>query len=273
MKSPIGNLLILLLFFSCSKPTKREIKFKIPVIYQNGIKGKFILHKADSLGEVWPIFINKFKFDDSIKLIEGRFINVFRDTTDYINGSRRTTRKDVLDEYSYIREDDTFRTDGFQIFADYKTTLYYNDYDTFNGNCYYPVYIVNETYNTKIFMFKDREVFAIQESKDNSNKWRPIECEGFEWCGNGHRGLLIYPGEYVLFLLPKYEGSNSSAMRVRLRIGENIYISNTFKGSFNYNQFYMSKKLLLWRYKSLGENSINAMDYWFYGATPKGLAE
>ncbi|MBK6839003.1 MAG: hypothetical protein IPG90_12750 [Bacteroidetes bacterium] len=99
---------------------------------------------------------------------------------------------------------DTLRTDGFEIYSDYKTKVSKIDYTGMKGKYFYPVYLVNHTPTTKVMIGKDSYVFAIQEALDTNHDWRPIEGSGFEFCGNGYWGLKIYPKEFLTFLIPKY---------------------------------------------------------------------
>lgn len=142
-----------------------------------------------------------------------------------------------------------------------------------NGYFYFPVYVVNETSRTKLFIGKDSYVFGIQEAIDTSKwvsgEWRPIESRGNDFCGNGYFGLKIHPGEFVMFLVPKYEGSEKQTMRVRLQIGESIYISHSYEGTFNLKQFDVKKES--WIYDRLQVDKSSTIQWMFYGATPKGF--
>lgn len=257
MKRQFINFLILLLFFSCSMQEKKEVKFEIPVIYQPNVKYKKILHNVDSLQAVWPIFFGKYKYTDTIKLIKK-------------NKRPKDTlfKKDIIEEF-VLWKNESFPTDGFQIFTDYKTTIFIENCRRPNeGNSFFPVYVVNETTNTKVFYAKDCNVFALQEAIDSTkyNSWRPIECRGRDWCGNGNFGLKIHPKEFVMFLLPKYKGDEKTSMRVRLRINENIYISKPFLGTFNKGQFKLKKQSF--EYLRFIEDPIISCNSWFYGAIP-----
>jgi hypothetical protein len=160
-------------------------------------------------------------------------------------------------------------SDGFQIFTDYKTTVYEKDDYFKKGYYYFPVYVANETSRTKFFIAKDNYAFGIQEAADTSNydDWRPIEGRGFDFCGNGYFGLKVHPGEFIMLLVPKYKGTEKGLMRIRLKIGESIYLSNSFEGMFNRRQFETKKGTFL--YDVVKRNDPTGMQRIFYGGIPK----
>ncbi|HAD13931.1 MAG TPA: hypothetical protein DCF33_16015 [Saprospirales bacterium] len=246
---------------SCNQKNKKtdtdKRNFQIPVVVQVPTKDTIEFFKSDFLNDVWFEFYGKYKFTDSLHFGEHRE----RDTT---------YRKDYISEYSRLRKDDTLTTDGFQIFVDYKTTIYHREEYLTRGNYYFPVYVVNETSRTKVFIGKDSYVFGLQEAIDTSrwDEWRPIESKGFDFCGNGYFELKVHPGEFVMFLVPKYEGGEKQLMKVRLQVGESIYFSQSYEGTFNRKQFITKKDT--WAYDRLKENKASAIQWIFYGATPKG---
>lgn len=81
----------------------------------------------------------------------------------------------------------------------------------------------------------------IQEAKDKTGKWRPIEY----W----QRGCQPYFGTIVLkpdFLISTkiyiYKGSFDTELRLKIKNGERISFSKPFKGSININQFNLPSK-------------------------------
>jgi hypothetical protein len=178
---------------------------------------------------------------------------------------------DFISEYSYeqYKERDSITTDGFQIFADYKTTIKVADDGNVGRGVYYPVYLVNETNRTKLFIGKDRHAFAIQEAQDTARyryDWKAIEAKGFDFCGNGYFGLKVHPGEFVMFLAKKYAGPDTTLMRIRAEVGEHVYISQPFTGSLSFKQF------------RVGEGMGNSHHYLnvyynYHGALPKNIEE
>lgn len=255
--------LLLQLIMSCTFPDQPAVNvrkdFVLPVVVQGPAEDTIEYLKADFLGMGDFRFAGKSKFSDTLLLDKDGFL---RDTTSVT---------DILQEYSGPAPKDSLATDGFQIFPDYNASIHYKDEYFGNTLCYFPVYVVNETSSTKIFLGKDSHVFAIQEAIDTTGggkHWRPIEAKGYDFCGNGDFGIKVHPGEFVMFLVPKYQGNEKNAMRIRLKIGESLYISRFYDGTFSARQFNISNAS--WFYRYLG-NEKNRISYEsFYGAIPKG---
>ncbi len=261
MTKQLIAILCLLPLITCKNQGKINIEvnrdFKIPIAIQEPTKDTIHLSKSDFLDGVSLRFYGKYKFADTLHL--DKEIYVHEAYTD-----------DLISEYSGPRGDDTLTTDGFQLFADYQTNLYIRDHDTEKCENYFPVYVANETSRTKVFIGKDSYVFGLQEAVDTSyyDTWRPIESKGFDFCGNGYFGLKVHPGEFVVFLVPKYEGDEKQPMRIRLKVGESIYLSQSYEGVFNRKQFNIKKDT--WSHRMLKEDKVSAIQWLFYGAIPKG---
>ncbi len=254
------TLLILLTFVSCGKQNKKspiETAFNVPIILQPTTTDTISYFKEDHISYSWPIFAGKRKFCDTLKLVVRREIDT-------------SFTMDFIDE-GEIWNSDTLKTDGFELFFDYKSTVSRIDYDR-KGKYFYPVYVVNQTPTTKMFIGKDRYVFAIQEALDTNRRWRPIEGRGFDFCGNGYWGLKIHPKEFLTFLMPKYEGNYKTKIRVRVKIGEIVYVSKPFEGTIDEKQFYLDKKAG-YHYRLLVENRVSTIQHYFYGAEPLETAD
>jgi hypothetical protein len=256
------TIIISLFIFSCTSPKQPAIKiredFHIPVIVQKQSPDSIKYRKADCISEAYFRFSGKYKFTDTLRFDDN---DRFRDIAD------------IIPEYSFTKKNDSLSTDGFQVFPDYKSSVYYKEKYADNAEtfCYFPVYVVNETSKTKVFIAKDRHVFAIQEAVDKTDweKWYPIEAEGPDFCGNGYFGVKVHPGEFIVFLVPKYQGEEKNRMRIRLQVGEGLYISKPYEGTFSAKQFNIPKESYL--YKRL-KDPKNDFRYWrFYQAIPKGF--
>jgi hypothetical protein len=261
MTKQLIAILCLLPLITCKNQGKINIEvnrdFKIPIAIQEPTKDTIHLSKSDFLDHASFRFYGKYKFADTINLDKKLYAHEA-----YID--------DFISEYSGPRGDDTLTTDGFQLFADYKTNIYTKYRHEKKYNNYFPVYVVNETSQTKVFIGKDSYVFGLQEAVDTSyyDTWRPIESKGFDFCGNGYFGLKVHPGEFVVFLVPKYEGDEKQPMRIRLKVGESIYLSQSYEGVFNRKQFNIKKDT--WSHRMLKEDKVSAIQWLFYGAIPKG---
>ncbi len=252
----------LFFIFGCNaKKQARNLpvdKFKIPFVVQADITDTTNNFIEENISSVFPEFIGQFKFSDTIRF----------------TGERQ--RRDSISEKQYnwehqVFEFDTLSSDGLQIFTDYNTSIIYSK--TFNRKLfnYYPVYIVNETSTPKLFVGKDSYAFGIQEATDTSHyrRWHPIECRGFDFCGNGYFKRKIEPKEFIMVLFPKYAGNEITHLRVRLKIAENIFISKPFIGRINKKQFDLKKDS--WEFSYLKKTKGIGYDGIFYGAIPKNL--
>ncbi len=252
MKQTILIVMLLCLYSSCKQENEG---FRIPVIIQSSTTDTIEFLNADFLQGVFFPYCGKYKFTDSLKLTTERCYD-------------KRCQKDIIGEYCTIHKQDSLSNDGFQIFADYNATVYSRPSTHFNYTSYFPLYIVNETPRTKMFMGKDDHGFGLQEAVDTSyhNVWMPIECKGPDFCGNGCFALKVYPGEFVLLLVPKYNGNEKNWMRVRLQIGESIYFSQAYQGTFNRKQFFFKEDSD--NYKEL-KNRKTFIKWRLYGSIPK----
>lgn len=231
--------------------------FSLPHVYrfENNPKDTATLFDADNIIDASTFFINKFKFTDTIEIDndDNRTTSFGRD---YITGDSASLRK--------LR--DTLSSDGLQVFADYKISVPFKSSSFAKAGIYYPVFVVNETNSDKFFTARDRYVSAIQEAKDKDQKWRPIESKRFDFVGNGRWGLIIHPKEFALFITAKYEGSYKTLLRVRLQIGDVIYLTTAFEGSMNENQFHL--KPGSYQYEEYKNNLSVSLLRRFLGSAP-----
>lgn len=236
-----------------------ETDFEFPYIFNSlyGDTVKSTLFKAESISEEFPIFSGKFKFNDTID-INPKTI-------------QKVTQEDYLEGYTSTRLRDSADVNGFEIYVDYERSVKYSRFykDDSTNYIYYPVYFVNSTNSKKVFFGKDRYVFGIQEARDKADygAWRPIESRGFDFCGNGHWGLIVHPKESVVVLMKKYDGNYKTEMRVRFEVGENIFVSKPFLGSIDEKQFSVRDSSFI--QKELHETDGAAASWLFYGAVPK----
>ncbi len=203
---------------------------------------------ADSITVPDPFIAGKYKFTDSIYLTDSIFYQErFEQDFDSLN--------------------DNYATDGLQIFTNYNSNIRYKRNNEYK--IYFPAFIVNETSNTKTLFGVSNKIDAIQEAKDSQGIWYPIESNTYGYgCGNVYYwGLNIKPGEFLVFLMPKYEGKFETKMRLRFG-NTGIIVSNAYNGKINYNQFSIkrNKDLYEWIKPSPGKA------FWFFnGSYPKDL--
>jgi len=252
-------IITLLFIVGCSPKQNQKLlvsdRFKLPIIIQKENPDTVKAFQVDSMSGVYPQLIGKFKFGDTINFSE--------------LGQQQISEKDYLWEVQNAFESDSLSSDGLQIIPDYKTSIAYSRYEPIN-RLFFPVYVVNETYEPKIFFGKDSHGFAIQEAIDTSDYslWHPIESKGLDFCGNGRFRKKLNPNEFLIFLLPKYSGPDTTSLRIRFQIEESVFISKAFLGTINPKQFDIDKKD--WIYDRLKESKGDAASFIFYGGRPKG---
>lgn len=252
-------LLTLVVIASCSgiEPPKAvdRTRFKLPYIIQKASADTLKPYKAEGMVSIFPPLIGKFKFGDTVNMLKV--------------GQQELSAEDYRWESQYMFDNDSFSSDGLQIIPDYKTLVAYSIYGG-PGCPFFPVYVVNETYEPKLVLGKDNHGFAIQEALDRSEyaQWHPIESKSSDFCGNGRFRKKLNPNEFMMFLLPKYAGSDTTLLRIRFKIGESIFISKAFRGLINPKQFDINSKN--WFYEELKKSKGCAASYLFYGGQPKG---
>lgn len=254
---------VILILFGCSSKKQADTlipdRFRLPAIVQQETSGNAAYFTEENVVEVWPTFIGQFKFTDFI---------------DY-HGEKEKRERLTKDQYLWEQkpfESDTLSSDGLQVFPDYRTTIIYQDKTVDSiRHFFYPVYIVNETAEPKLFIGKDSYVFAIQEAVDTSeySSWYAIEGRGVDFCGNGYFRRKIEPGEFIMFLFPKYSGLEKTLLRVRINVGNGLMISKPFEGEINRNQFRIKNGS--WYHDQLAKSKEAASNWMFYGAAIKGI--
>jgi hypothetical protein len=113
------------------------------------------------------------------------------------------------------------------------------------GSHYYPLFIINEASNDKSLRpIIDYEIRGIQEAIDSIGKWRPINSCSIDVCSDTYdfRSAQLKPQNYAVVMTPKYDGNFQTRIRVRLEIGNNIYVSNEIDGTIDYSQFLFKKE-------------------------------
>jgi hypothetical protein len=236
--------------------------FKIPVVIQEPTADTIEYFDMNFLVDSHFLFGGKYKFMDTMYLrYEEEKLEDFPD--DYVWDRRGKKRMDSLN------------SDGFQLFADYNTSIYSRI--RFDNKCsyYFPVYLVNETSNDKIFTGVGGQAYGIQEAIDTSlrrsGEWRPIEARHLYHGSFGYFELTVHPGEFVFLLVPKYNGDEIQPMRLRLEVGDMIYISRPYNGTFNPNQFDLHEYYL--NFDWVENKDYSLIDQMFFGAMPREFDE
>lgn len=245
-----------LLLFSCVTPDteiQTQKTFKIPVLIQDSFTKPIEVFNTNSINQSMSVFIGKSAFCDTYSMT-----NYYNNNPNYKN--------DFIDRKE-LWLSDSLKTDGFELFPDYKKTVIWTNQEDERTFSYYPVYVVNNTPNTKLFKGKSQHVFSIQEALDSNKKWRPIEGRKLFFCGNGFWGLKIHSNEFVALLIPKYEGTFKTKIRIRIEIGDIIYVSTPYEGYINEKQFYFNKDDE-YLYKPIVNNKTTEIKHLYLGAIP-----
>jgi len=255
------TIILTFLIAGCSHNNKhvvaKDTKFKFPLIINKINTDTVKPYAAKCIRSNDPEFIGRYKLGDTIRY-------------DGERQDEKLSEKDYLWEVRNVFEGDSLSSDGLQIIPDYTTSLAYKWYDEKNY-LYYPVYIVNETSEPKVFFGKGQHGYAIQEALDTSDysQWHAIESVNWDFCGNGRFGKKINPGEFLMFILPKYAGPLQTSLRLRFKIGQSIFISRSFIANIDSKQFKIDKND--WIERRLKETNGFASNWLFFGGTPKEL--
>lgn len=103
---------------------------------------------------------------------------------------------------------------------------------------YFVSYLVNTTDSTINIKRQDGSIMAIQEAKNESGKWDPIEYWVHSGCGNSYFDpMRLTPNSYAMIPIRKYEGDFKTEMRLKIKNGKQVFYSSTFEGSINKSQF------------------------------------
>lgn len=236
-----------------------QTKFHLPVVTQTKSFEPINFHSAREIVSSEMILYGKFNFTDTICLDKPNWYDTTK-LQNYPYGYRLTDAKD------------TYNSDGFQLIADYNTTVYYNNEAVRMNSmtAFYPVYLVNETTQTKLFFTEGNNVTGIQELKDTvyPKNWYPIEHKKFSFGCGINMGIKLKPGDFLVFLVPKYWGNTQLKMRVKVQIGDNVYHSMPYLGRCNYRQLNMRKNS--WIHKMYLSDKDLTIFHYFYGTFPKG---
>lgn len=100
-----------------------------------------------------------------------------------------------------------------------------------------PIIIYNPTKDTIYFDQQDGRVIMIQEAKDENGEWKPIEFWRYSWCGNSYGAEGLLPKTLAIVKVFKYDGDFETEIRIKLKNGDKIIYSESYKGRLNKSQF------------------------------------
>jgi hypothetical protein len=186
------------------------------------------LPSLDSITQVWPSFIGLFPLAPRLVVEQADSLG----ERDFLSGF----------EYRALELADSLSTDGLELLVNYPQDLPTIGEGDSLAHPTYPVYVTNSTPHTKLLYGFSSGVYAIQEARDRTGRWRPIERNGRQWCGNGEWALKVRPHRVGVFVMTKYAGDFHTLLRIRWQNGASRYVSAPYAGSINERQFLTPKQ-------------------------------
>lgn len=107
-----------------------------------------------------------------------------------------------------------------------------------------PVCIHNTSNENTYLELQDAQIIMIQEAKDENGDWKPIEFWQHSWCGNSYAFEKLLPNTIVIAKIFKYDGDFETDIRLKLKNGNHIIYSDSFKGKINKSQFDLPSSLV-----------------------------
>ena len=228
--------------------------FTIPEIIRTDTFPKLSPKEVKYLRGYYPSFLGKFAFGDTL-----------------YNDDR--WREKSESDFMYSKRDslEHYASDGLQLIPRPDIQLPDLLYERNEADAFFPVFIPNETGETKLLFGKDNYVYGIQEARDSTGEWRPIEHRGSDWCGVGRWELKVHPKEYAVMLMPLYKGNYATELRIIFKNGENRIISKPYRGTISYEQFYFKSDS--WMRKWFKQSPLRMTNAKCYGSYPIEYAE
>lgn len=102
--------------------------------------------------------------------------------------------------------------------------------------------LYNLTAQAQIFTTQNGSLIMIQEAKDPSGDWKPIEYWDYDWgIGSDFGQLALAPKHSVLFTVPLFEGDFETSVRLKLKVSNTpsspTLYSEEFTAKVNLGQF------------------------------------
>lgn len=196
--------------------------FKIPKISQHRWRQPLEAFDLDYISKSNPFrYLGKFAFADSISISDDRLL---------------WSAEDFL-RYDELPSKEAHGS-GLQVKIDPKLILCGRRND--KAKAYLPAFIFNETPTPQYLVGMNWQPWHILEAKDQEGNWRPIQISIPSDCGTQMGFLKLKPQEFCILNLPVFTGDFATELRLRIRNGMQIMISNSFPAQINQNQFNFS---------------------------------
>ena len=99
------------------------------------------------------------------------------------------------------------------------------------------IYLINLSDTAVKIVIQDATVKVIQEAKDSSGTWMPIEYWVNSSCFNSYSTRSIPSNHYISTTGYRYNDNFMTELRFKMKIDGYTVISNPFYGYINYSQF------------------------------------
>ncbi|MGV3613011.1 MAG: hypothetical protein ACO1N0_18770 [Fluviicola sp.] len=83
---------------------------------------------------------------------------------------------------------------------------------------------------------EDGKLAAVQQALDSTGNWISLEHFTHSECGNSYSGEGLTKYASYHFKIAKYMGNYPTKLRLKILIDDQVYYSNEFDGSINYEQ-------------------------------------
>ncbi|WP_062616437.1 hypothetical protein [Flammeovirga sp. SJP92] len=87
---------------------------------------------------------------------------------------------------------------------------------------------------------QDNQVFLIQEAKNEDGEWKNIEYFDYSKCGNSYWITALPAHQMMLVQIPKYAGNFDTFLRVKLKVNNQLFYSDSIQCTIQKSQFDLS---------------------------------
>ncbi|MDZ4859224.1 MAG: hypothetical protein SGI88_09570 [Candidatus Hydrogenedentes bacterium] len=101
------------------------------------------------------------------------------------------------------------------------------------------IMVANGTQSIKSLSAQDSCIPLVQEAKDTTGQWRPIEFRKQATCGNSYHTVFLEPGQFWKLDAPQNSGPIKTSLRYALTTKDGVVYSREFSGSIQDTQFIM----------------------------------
>lgn len=253
------SVILIILFFSCSKKSENDLP-RVIVSEQENVIEVNCVNMIEFFN--YSFLVANITENINLKDLDNEFIKKYNECVQRINLDTILPKYNIsvfVDttyffprkgfEYKYIEFPKKVIVDGLidgKVPTNQESNLTQKEYEKYlnedNGsndyvNCY-PLIIYNKSNDSILTRFK-----YIQEAKDINGNWKPIEYYyNFGGCGNPESYYFkLLSKNYMIYPIIKYGGNFKTKLRVKLYNKGNIYYSNEFEGFINQSQFDITK--------------------------------